>query len=415
MMKVLLIAPTCNAEDVGEAWVAHQWAHGLSERHEVTLLTYHKRGAKPAARQLTGLRVIEWAEPPFLGRAERLNSLLKPAYIPFYIRARRLIRDALARGEHFDIAHQPTPVGMRYPSPLTGLGIPFVVGPVGGGLSSPEGFGEDDASAPWYMRLRKLDRQRRRWDPLLRRTFQEAGCVLGIAPYVQEELIDIPVQRFEIMSETGLVSVPGRIDRSGREGPVRLLYVGRLVRTKGIREAVRSMAMTRDLPILLDIVGEGPEREACAALITDLGLANRVKMHGWQSRSDVFDFYRKADIFVFPSYREPGGNVALEAMGFSLPLIVVDRGGLGSAVSSACAIKLPVSTPDALASDVAESVRRLVTNPTLRLQMGSAAHTHVSSTALWSSKIDQIETIYAQVAAAYRRLPFEAPTPKATA
>ncbi len=132
--ETTLIAPTCDGEDVGEAWVAYQWAQGLAAHHDVTLLTYHKRGARPAAEQLSGLRVIEWTEPPLIGRAERLNSILKPGYVPFYMRARRWIDQALARGERFDVAHQPTPVAMRYPSPAIGFPIPLVIGPVGGGI-----------------------------------------------------------------------------------------------------------------------------------------------------------------------------------------------------------------------------------------------------------------------------------------
>ena len=119
--------------------------------------------------------------------------------------------------------------------------------------------------------------------------------------------------------------------------------------------------------------------------------------HGWRSKAEVADFYRAADIFVFPSYREPGGNVALEAMGYSLPLIVVDRGGPGSATSDACAIKLPVSTPEVLAGDIAAAIRKLATDPALRLKMGAAAHTHVEKTALWSAKLDRMDSIYAEL------------------
>src|SRR5262249_38706717 len=159
-MRLLLIAPTCDGEDVGEAWVAYQWARLLAERHEVTLLTYHKRGRTPAARQLSGLRVVEWAEPPGLGRAERLNSMPKPAYVPFCARAGRWVRRALAAGERWDLAHQPLPVAMRYPCPVAGLGIPYLVGPVGGSLDSPPGFAADEGSTPWYVGLRALDRVR---------------------------------------------------------------------------------------------------------------------------------------------------------------------------------------------------------------------------------------------------------------
>jgi glycosyltransferase involved in cell wall biosynthesis len=395
-LKLLLIAPTCDGEDVGEAWVAYQWAKNLAERHDVTLLTYHKRGTKPAAQQLSGLRVVEWTEPPLLGRAERLNSIVKPGYVPFYFRARSWVRAALARGERFDLAHQPAPVAMRYPSPAIGFGIPVVIGPVGGGLSTPDGFAADEGAVPWFMKLRGLDQFRRRWDPLLRRTYEEAACVLGIAPYVREQLAGIPLRRFEVMSETGLDTVPDPIDRTEKFGPVRFLYVGRLIRTKGARDIIRAMSLQPELQVTLDIVGEGPERAACEELIAKLDLGSRVTLHGWKAKGEVWDFYRNADIFVFPSYREPGGNVALEAMAYSLPLIVVDRGGPGSAVTKHCAIKLPVTVPEALARDIADAIEKLVTDPGLRRKMGAAAHRHVTKTALWTTKIEHAGTIYAE-------------------
>ena len=397
MARLLLIAPTCDGEDVGEAWIAHQWAHRLARRHEVTLLTYHKRGAKPASQQLPGLEVIEWREPPLLGRAERLNSMLKPAYIPFYFRARRWIRAALAGGRRFDLAHQPVPVAMRYPSPAAGLGIPLVIGPVGGGLSSPRSFEADESSTPWFVNLRRLDRHRQRWDPLLRRTFGEADCILGIAAYVEEQLAPISPRRFEVVPDTALDLLPDPIERSGRRGPLRLLFVGRLVRTKGVRDAIKAMALMPELPVRLDIVGEGPQRAACETLITQAGLAGRVTLHGWHGRADVARFYREADIFVFPSYREPGGTVVMEAMGFSLPLIVVDRGGPGSNTTNDCAIKLPVTTPQALAHDIADAIRRLAADEPLRLKMGAAARMHVAQTGLWSAKLDRMDTIYAEI------------------
>lgn len=403
MAKILLVAPTCNGEDVGEAWVACQWARRLAERHDITLLTYSKRGAKPAIQQLPGMRIVEWLEPPLLGRAERLNSIMKPAYVPFYFRARRWIVNALESGEHFDIVHQPVPVAMRYPSPAANLGLPLVIGPLGGGLSTPPGFTADESSSPWFMKLRALDGLRMRWDPLLRSTYQGASCVLGIAEYVREHLAEISLQRFEVMSETGLDDLPPPVDRSGRAVPVKLLYVGRLVRTKGARDIIRAMALINDLDVELDIVGDGPERGECERLIAAHDLGNRVRLHGWKQKDELPQFYRQADIFVFPSYREPGGNVALEAMAFSLPLIVVDRGGPGSATSEQCAVKLSVTTPEALAGDIANAVRKLALDKDLRLRMGVAAYQHVAQTALWSAKLDRMDEIYADVISMFQR------------
>jgi glycosyltransferase involved in cell wall biosynthesis len=84
-------------------------------------------------------------------------------------------------------------------------------------------------------------------------------------------------------------------------------------------------------------------------------------------------------------------------MSFSLPLIVVDRGGPGSATSDLCAIKLGVSTPVALANDIACSIRKLVENPELRAQMSAASYAHAQKTALWSAKLDRMDAIYAEL------------------
>ena len=397
MVSLLLVAPTVDSEDVGEAWVAYQWAAGLSRRHDITLLTYTKRGVRPASEQLPGVRVIEWAEPPLVGRAERLNSLMKPAYLPFFARARHWVSKAQREGQCFELAHQVVPVGMRYPTPLLGSGLPYVIGPVGGGLLSPPAFVADEGSAPWYTNLRGVDRWRLHHDPLLRRTFEEAVCVLGIAPYVSESLDGLAVQRFEILAETGVVDLPGIVERKERPGePLRLLHVGRLVRTKGARDAIAALGHLADADVVLDIVGDGPDRPECEALARALGLGGRVVFHGRLPRANIDDFYRRADVFVFPSYREPGGNVQFEAMAYGLPLIVSDRGGPAAAVDEDCALTVHPTTPEQYAVAIADAIRRLQ-DPRLRRRLGAGARARVERVGLWESKLDRVDALYREL------------------
>lgn len=398
-MRVLLIAPACDGDDVGEAWFAYQWACHLGKSHDVTVLTYRKRGHRSAVPQLPDVRVIEWIEPPFLGRAERFNSLLKPAYFFFYFHARRWIRRARRREPHFDVIHQPVPLGMRYPSPGANLGIPFVLGPVGGSLDTPRGFLKEDDSAAWYTKLRRLDSFRLRLDPWLRRTYASADCVLGIGEYVRDFLMEsgVVLKRFEVMSDTAVESVPSPRDRREESDSLNLLFVGRLVRTKGVREAISAMDLIRDLPVNLSIVGDGPDRMACEQLVESLGLREAVSFHGRRSRLEVYEHYREADVFVFPSYREPGGTVVHEAMSFGLPLIVVNRGGPSSSTNEDCAFRLPAVSPGLLAADVAVSIRRLAMDPDLRRRMGDSARKRAMASALWSSKIDAASKLYLEV------------------
>jgi glycosyltransferase involved in cell wall biosynthesis len=392
--RLLLITSACDGEDVGEAWVGFQWVSRLATRHDVTLLTMHRRDRTPPSQQLPDVRIVEWADAKVFARQERLNSMLKPGYVRFYWGARRWIQDALARGEQFDVLHQLLPVAMRYPSPAAGLRVPYFIGPVGGSLENPPSFPDD--TAPWFVRLRALDGLRLRRDPLLRRTYEGADCVLGIAPYVRDNLAGLNVRRFEVMSETGLTELPPVGERPRTQGgAVHLLYVGRLVRTKGLRDAIRALArLTSSTPVVLDVVGQGPDLAASEELVAELGLGDTVRFHGWQPRERVAEFYRQADVFVFPSYREPGGNVIFESMGYGVPLVVSDLGGPGAFVDDTCAIRVHPENPEQYADALAVAISRLVDDPPLRESLGEAGRRRAAGIGVWDRKVEQLEALY---------------------
>ena len=125
---------------------------------------------------------------------------------------------------------------------------------------------------------------------------------------------------------------------------------------------------------------------ACEALARQLGLGQRVRFHGWLPRKRIDDFYRAADVFVFPSYREPGGNVTFEAMGHSLPLVVSDRGGPGAVVDETCGIRVHPDSPGQYAQELASALARLVREPAVRLALGEGARRRAREVGLWESQ-----------------------------
>lgn len=393
-MRLVLLAPTADRDAVGESWIAYQWAKRLADRHDVTILSYRLPKSRPLAGQIPNARVIEWREPKILGRFERFNAMLNPGYVPFYFRARAWIRAAMARGESFDIGHQFAPVSIRYPSPFAGCPIPYIVGPVGGSLSSPPAFRSEESGAPWFTSLRNLDAFRLRHDPSLRRSFQQASCVIGIADYVRDLLGDISVKDFRTLNDTGIDALPAPAAGSLRTSGVKLLFVGRVIRTKGVRDAVRALGLLPPGIASLDVVGDGYDRTTCQQLAADIGVQDSVHFHGRLPHKSVLDFYSRADIFVFPSYREAGGIVVTEAMSYALPVIVCDSGGPSTTVDEASGIKIPALNPQQLAVAVADAIAKLAGSPELRLSLGNAARSHILEIGLWESRIQWMERLY---------------------
>jgi len=401
-MRILLITWACDREDISEPGVSHKWVSQLVEEHDVTILGVSKPDRYGCLKeQFPHNRVIEWSDMRMPRSMARFQAVAKPGYVPFYWCARRFLKALLAK-EHFDVIHHLSPFTWRYPSPAAGLAVPLLRGPLAGGLLTPPELANTvKAAEPRFMSPRKTDDARKLYDPFLRASFRQTDKLLVAAPYVLDLLPPLTIPPYEVELEHGIDDpLPFTYDvaRSLERDEVNLLYVGRVVRTKGTRDAVRAMAqVSASTRVKLTIIGDGDDLEACRREAAELGVTEKVDFLGWRTKPEVDAHLANADVFLFPSFREPTGGVLLEALRHSLPCITCDYGGPAHIVDDSCGIRVPPAPEADFAQDIAAAIDRLADDPGLRHQLAKGASWRAENEFDWKSKRRRIGAIYSDL------------------
>lgn len=404
-LKVLIVAPSLDEGDVGEIRGTTTWIRALSTQAEVTVLSSSRAPRVPLPQQLPRARVVVWPELKVLyTRFERANAMAKLGWPLFCHQVKGWLREALARGEQFDIAHQMLPQAMRHASPLRHFPIPYVIGPLGGGLETPATFAHEvREGTSMVSRLRAIDGWRLRCDPMLRASYTGAELIIGVGPYIGDRLAPLGIKRFYPMHEIARSDLPSDQPRKAVAGQLALFHAGRGVRTKGLRDVVRALGHLKDRPgITLTSAGTGEDIDACKVEARRLGIEDRVTFLGRIPREAVEEQYRISDVFCFPSFREPLGGVLLEAMANGLPIITAARGGPDFVVDERSGIRVPVTDPETFACDIATAIRELADDPDRRLALGRGARAAIEMMDDWEQKASRLLGLYEQVLEARR-------------
>jgi len=396
-MKILMITWACDLEDISEPEISAKWVKEISKDHEVTVFSISKPERYGCVKeQFPDINVIEWQDirvPKFL---ERFRAIVKPGYLPYYFKARYFLKTFLKEND-FDVIHHLSPFAWRYPSPAIGLGVPLVKGPVAGGLKTPPGLAlASNEKKGFFSLLRGTDDFRIKFDFILKNSYAKIDHVLMAAPYVQELLSRLSIQSSSIEVEHGLSEEPKvkKVSAKTKE-EVQLLFVGRVIPTKGLLYAIRAYAQSGVVKkSCFTVVGDGEDLQRCKDEAKKLGIENRIVFLGWCSRAKVEQCYEDADIFFFPSYREPTGGVLLEAMTYGLPSITSSYGGTDYMVDESCGIKVSPKSEDFFVSGLSAGLETLVLNKELRKKLSQAAQLRANTFFNWVEKRQRMTAIY---------------------
>jgi glycosyltransferase involved in cell wall biosynthesis len=176
---------------------------------------------------------------------------------------------------------------------------------------------------------------------------------------------------------------------------LKIVFVGRLAPLKGVDMLVDAIApLAREGNATLCIIGDGPEMSALRSQTQREGISKCVEFTGWLKHEELPQRLVNFDLLGFPSVKEFGGAVVLEAMSLGLVPVVMDYGGPGELVSPTTGFAVPMGTRDKIVSRFRDVFRRLIADPSVIRPMGRRARARVLSSFTWSAKAAQVAEVY---------------------
>lgn len=269
------------------------------------------------------------------------------------------------RAQPFDAAVHAAFGAYWVPSPAVDIGAPSVWGPVGGATMTPTAFwgylGWKGICGEIWKRLAVRGIALL---PPTRRTWHRATIRIAETEATRNALPKHLRQDTRVLNRSILQGVPEVPRPAKRESY--LLFPSRLQPRKGSRLALQALVHT-PASVTLHFVADGVEREALIRVARELGVADRVKFHGWLSRDRMFEMMVEAAAVMTVGLREEGGCTLSEAMQLGTPVVVLGVSGARLVAEQNTdpnrAAIIDTDSPEQAIRDMAAAMTKFSTNP----------------------------------------------------
>ncbi len=311
--------------------------------------------------------------------------------------ARRLHRE-----QRFDLAHQLTYVGFRFPGRLWKLDIPFFWGPIGGLENTPWRFLPvlGWKGAAYYAGRNVINSLQKLTLRSSRKAFQRAAVAIAATSGIQREIKRWYGVDSRVICEVGPPEMRVEsINPRGEGEPLRILWSGEHLPGKALPLLLQALSQTADtVHWQLDILGDGPSCKSWRRLADDLGVGGQCHWLGSLSREEALAMMKQGHLFVITSLKDLTSTVLLEALSLGLPVICPDHCGFADVVDSSCGIKIPMNSPAGLIDGMKAAIESVCEDEQRRRAMAEGA-IHRAGMFSWEKKQAVLEALYEEALA----------------
>lgn len=402
--RLLVSAYGCEPGKGSEQGVGWNWVLQLARLADLVVVTRaNNRDAIEAGlpEDLAGrIRFVYYDLPERLRGFKRRERGLYLYYLLWQWGAYREMRREIAR-QPVDYAMHLTFGSVWMPTFMHRLQVPFIWGPVGGGEAVPWSLiGSLPPKGRVMQYARYLLMASFPFNPLVEGVARKARVILARTGDTATLFSPRHAAKTRVVLETAAAEdwfERGESDdRARTEGPLQVIFTGRLVAFKNLDMAIRAVAAARrrGADIHFTLVGDGPRQEALIRRVDAEGIDDAVTFTGRCTQAEVLARLAASDVYLFPSLREGGPWSLMEAMAVGLPAVCVNTSGMAVIADPSCARLIDADTPERMVDAFADALCELAANPDLRREMGANARQRLEREFRWDQKGAFMETLF---------------------
>lgn len=390
-LRVLISAYACEPGKGSEAGVGWNMALQMAQLQDVTVLTRANNESvitaalpKENAPNFIYYDLPKWAMWWKKG----------PRGAQLYYYLWQIFSGRMLKKKHtgkFDVGHHVTFVRYWMPTCFAKTGMPYVIGPVGGGEFAPTEFENRFPAKPFvYEKVRRLIRAFVPFDPFVRKSIARASCVLTTTNESRDKVAKLGARRIDVYPESGVGTQEyqrlSSIECNENSRPMVFVSSGRLLALKAFDIGLRAFYKAQIEGAEYWVVGDGPERQRLESLADQLGISDQVRFYGMVPREEALKIMGRAHVLVHPSLHDSGGWVCPEAMAMGKAVICLNLGGPGAQVTDETGLKVDPVGYDAAVEGVAAAMKKLTNDRGLLKEMGARGRREVEERYIWEKK-----------------------------
>lgn len=413
-MKVLLSVFECSPLKGSDSYVGWSYATNMSRFCEVYALTREENKndiesylQDNAELKTENLHFIYIKQNTFFCKVlYRINHYLGflGSYFVWQKSAYKAAK-TICKEQDIAVCHHVSIADFRCAGYLWKIGRPFIYGPVGGGQETPDCLKEYVKGHEKSERFRNFMNRFMTLIPGYKKALNHASLIYSsndettecIQARIKEEHIEKLQQMTELCIDEGYL-----LEREGLEKEncktVHVIVSGRLIYRKGIAMLLDVVKCIRtDVPFVIDIFGDGNQRQILQQLTERNKITDKVIFHGNVSFDIMQQNYKKADIYVLPSLRESTGTAVFEAMANKLPVVALNQNGVKYVVEDDAGILVDVISKEQIIQDMAIALKCLIEDKELRESLGNNAFEKIKCKYTWTSRAKQMSIVYSEL------------------